>query len=1117
MSDSSSTAGSRAKSSSKSNSFDEVLADVLLAWEEGDRGAVERAVEKFPQYRHELHLFFRQSADLHQEFAGLHDDPESSNSLPTVREAIPQARLFDEQSWKRIQFHHYELRGKLGQGGMGIVYLAYDQVDDRLVALKLSRHLNTYSQEDVSRLRFEAQAAARLDHPHIVPVFDSGEHQRRYFISMKHIVGGSLKELAIGSQSEEVSRLLMVARAVQHAHDCGILHRDLKPSNILVDELGLPHVTDFGLAKLLDSHQGLTQTGVRVGTPQYMSPEQAAGETPLTVASDIYSLGLILYERLVDRRWSHGGSAIGTERKSLPESQNFNLLSQHCDRRLQTIVSKCLKLEPRNRYESCRELSHDLDCWLRGEPISTRPEGSLARSLRWMGRHPLQTLTYGSVTTLLLLAVGLLIHNLQIRSHARIIEYVTHIERARVELLEQQPGWSQRALAAINSAEPLAFSRDQMHELNSLRANASMGLDVGMPQFSIPLENTRVVRFHPQQPWMFIAQKLSNIPGLPAVIVVVDSHTGRRLQEFPVVDSDGNDELGVTDLVFTDEGRRLWVITRASHLLAFNVESLAKREVAFQVDFTDHKLERLVSVGLDDSLVVLGRDEQDSFYLWSVSSETGSIRAEQAFPDGIADISAASDLNCVIISQPGQLCWIDPGSLSTIKTLNTTPSAGMLAYHGGLVALYARTTVFLYDAVTGQELGQLTPPPSGFPLARWDSPISFSESGELLALADNLRNQLHFWSTTDLVYLQSTHLDDSQFNNICFQFSNAGQVAASGGGRTTVFNLRGSALHPIARGNRVMCDVSVSRNVKSMTVVREESPEIALIEVYDMEHKSISRSTRFEVAGFPDYYQARIEASDNGSQLAVLRCEPRLTPHLSRYNIDGKLLNSYGPLAGFRNMAFDREGILWASRGASLFGWGNSGPQDHPWQWSRSVVPHEPRRSANFCCILSMDNQRMILGDEVGRMVCLRGKENPRVELDIALGDAPIRCAACEPNSSRLAIGDGNGQVFLIEPDAVPIRPVGFDAHWSGVSALAWTACGHLVSAGLDQTVRYWSVDDSNLPPQMVLKLALRGNVRRLFPDLYHNAEDSTHDLLMFREGSFALERLELERRLLSE
>ncbi len=274
-------------------------------------------------------------------------------------------------------FGQYELQAELGRGGMGVVYQAHQPSLGRSVALKMLRSGDGASAEEVSRFRFEAEAAARLEHPHIVPLYEVGEVGGRPYFTMKLVRGTTLaRRLADGPlpPRESAEVLAVVAEAIDFAHSQGVLHRDLKPSNILIDEQDHPHVSDFGLAKQFDSAASLTRTGAVIGTPAYMAPEQAAGgRGELGPASDVYSLGAILYQMLTGRPPFQAASPVDTvllvlEQDPLPP----RVLNPKVDRDLEMIALRCLQKLQELRYATAGELAADLKAYLAGEPISAR-------------------------------------------------------------------------------------------------------------------------------------------------------------------------------------------------------------------------------------------------------------------------------------------------------------------------------------------------------------------------------------------------------------------------------------------------------------------------------------------------------------------------------------------------------------------------------------------------------------------------------------------------------------------------------------------------------------------------------------------------------------------------
>ena len=274
----------------------------------------------------------------------------------------------------------YEVLDELGRGGMGVVYKARQKSLRRTVALKMVLRGQLASNADLARFRHEAESAARLSHPGIVPVYEVGEENGQPYFTMKYVSGTTLsKRLADGPMPPRDAAALLaeVCRAIHFAHCHGVLHRDLKPSNILIDEEGRALITDFGLAKRITGDADLTHTGAILGTPSYMAPEQAAGNRgEIGPATDVYSLGTILYQMLTGRPPFQAASPVDTvllvlEQDPLPP----RLLNARADRELEMIALRALQKPPELRYASAEAMAADLDAYLAGEPISARSAG----------------------------------------------------------------------------------------------------------------------------------------------------------------------------------------------------------------------------------------------------------------------------------------------------------------------------------------------------------------------------------------------------------------------------------------------------------------------------------------------------------------------------------------------------------------------------------------------------------------------------------------------------------------------------------------------------------------------------------------------------------------------
>jgi serine/threonine protein kinase/Tfp pilus assembly protein PilF len=306
-------------------------------------------------------------------------------------------------------FGDYEVQGEIGRGGQGVVYRARQKSLNRTVALKVIGLGHWATEAHLKRFRREAEAAASLEHPCIVPIHEVGERDGACYFSMNLVEGSQLDEVVkrepmlVRRAAELIAKL---ARAVHYAHEHGILHRDIKPGNILLDKNGEPHLTDFGLARLVEAESTVTGTVEVLGTPSYMAPEQAVGKNAeVSSVTDVYGLGAVLYQLLTGHPPFAGGTTYETIKLLLEtEPRQPRLLNPKIDRELSTICLKCLEKDPQRRYSSALALAEDLEHWLKHEPIRARRSGFFTHARKWVRRNPSTTVL---VTLLVVLAGGL--------------------------------------------------------------------------------------------------------------------------------------------------------------------------------------------------------------------------------------------------------------------------------------------------------------------------------------------------------------------------------------------------------------------------------------------------------------------------------------------------------------------------------------------------------------------------------------------------------------------------------------------------------------------------------------------------------------------------------------
>jgi WD40 repeat protein len=307
-------------------------------------------------------------------------------------------------------FGQYELLEEIGRGGMGVVYKARQLPLGRLVALKMVLAGGHTGAPEVARFRTEAEAIARQQHPNIVQIFEIGEQDGLPFLSLEFCSGGGLDRKLAGTPlpPQEAAQLVEVlARAMEHAHRHGVLHRDLKPANVLLTEDGTPKITDFGLAKKVEE-AGQTATGAVMGTPSYMTPEQALGKSDkLGPTTDVYALGAILYECLTGRAPFKAATALDTVLQVINEEPVPPMqLNAKVPRDLQTICLTCLRKEPGRRYAGAVALAEDLERFQKGVPVRAQPVGMVERSWRWCRRNQAVALLVGLVALLLVLGTA---------------------------------------------------------------------------------------------------------------------------------------------------------------------------------------------------------------------------------------------------------------------------------------------------------------------------------------------------------------------------------------------------------------------------------------------------------------------------------------------------------------------------------------------------------------------------------------------------------------------------------------------------------------------------------------------------------------------------------------
>ncbi len=605
----------------RESALDVVYCEYLLRDGMGEAPTAAEYRARFPDLGKEL----AQQIEMHRLL-------EDSNQLTAIHEPDGWAKTTVQDKRPRVDkpgnwptIPGYEILGRLGRGGMGVVYKAWQDRLYRIVAIKMVQASDADAPQALARFQTEGQAVARLQHPNIVQIYEVGEYDGSPFLVMEFADAGSLAQKLNGTPwpARDAAVLLeKLARAVHYAHQRGVLHRDLTPGNVVLFTDGTPKLSDFGLAKLLVGGTPVTETGAVVGTPSYMSPEQASGGGRTSgPAVDIYALGAMLFELLTGRPPFKAATPLETLAQvvhidPVPPRQ----LQPNVPRDLETICLKCLRKEPTRRYTTAGELADDLQHFLKNEPIQARPVGPVERVWRWGRRNPGWA---AALVLLLFTAIGAVIaaHHLagalqeseQAHEQAKRKLYRSRVDEARAKRLSNRPGQRQLSLALLDEARNLAgqlklgqaeFDRlrneivaclalpdlELVREWDGFPAGSfSVDFDDGMNLYARAdtQGNVSVRRIADDV-------ELASLPGTkePALVrfspdaqrLAVVSERNLRLwridDKTPIIDTSiGKHELGVSRFAFGMQGEQLAVIQGgAATIILFNAKTGAEIE-----------------------------------------------------------------------------------------------------------------------------------------------------------------------------------------------------------------------------------------------------------------------------------------------------------------------------------------------------------------------------------------------------------------------------------------------------------------------------------------------------------------------------------------------------------
>ncbi len=685
---------------------------------------------------------------------------DSASNYPPIGETLDGgARTNVSTKTGDAHFGDYLLVGEIARGGMGVVHRARDLRLNRTVALKMILGGRVVSAECIQRFHSEAQAAARLEHSGIVPIYEIGQEGDQHFFTMAYIDGGSLAQRVKSGPlpPDEAARLVKeIAVAVHYAHAHGVIHRDLKPQNILLDGDGHPKVTDFGLAKITDDDAGLSTTGDVMGTPSYMAPEQATGQVhTVGPLADVYSIGAILYCLLTGRPPFQAASILETLRQVKEvDAVSMRVLNPAVPRDLDTIAMKCLQKSPAKRYASARLLAEDVERFLEGRNILARPTGVVERTWRWCRRNPLATGIIALCLTLVLFAGVLLDYRNRLASadaaqHAAeevadAQTYFALVNKVREASSTPRPGWTWTAFDNLKAAAAIPTKLRDDLDLRNLSMQTLMQVDLRELTVLDPGDGAQLkgIAFDPAGRRLAVG-KLKG--GLNLEVFVYDTETLQRVQllsQSTVADSlsklmslNKRYQDGVRSVAWSPDGKLLAVGTRQGTIFVWNTAAADTKPVSWRAHESDVES---MAFSADGRTLFSNHKDLKQWNVhdnWkSVPTSSGQVHHFAVHPGGrFVALNDAAHLKLGVVDRQ--------------ETLQHWPDrhlVGRVAYSpdGRLLAVESADGLKILDARVGNELATLRDDTTNARLAVYH--VSFAANGTLLVTLDDDR-RLRLW------------------------------------------------------------------------------------------------------------------------------------------------------------------------------------------------------------------------------------------------------------------------------------------------------------------------------------------------------------------------------------
>ncbi|MFO0877439.1 MAG: protein kinase [Gemmataceae bacterium] len=1044
-----------------------------------------------------------------------------SDSQPTDHLKAAEPLQDDQSSSLNLVFERYHLHRVLGRGGHGIVYLAEDPRLKRLVALKIPRLEVLFHPDLRRRFLAEAQTASRLEHPHLVSVYEASEIGSVCYVATAYCPGPTLAEWLRKHPDPIPCRvvaelIVILADAVAYMHSRGVLHRDLKPGNVILQganlvvsqsltlaDLGTPRICDFGLAKNLNDSLGDTGSFAIIGTPAYMAPEQAEGRTAdISVATDIWALGVILYEVLTGQvPFGKGAPSEVLRRIHQADPDPISRRCQGVSPDLETICRKCLQKDPKERYATAAELANDLRNWLEGKPVLARRHSVLERLLLWRKREPGLAAAFAialvSLMTVLVAGAWFLVRMEEVRIRAeQETERREEAEKlAGVRLFysglvtmngreaRRPPGWTWDNLREVAALAPLASTPEEQAQLRSEAVAALASPDLRLVRKVAPGFHAYHAAYHPNGRWLALVQGVpSENENSPMKVLLVDANEGAILRTLSFPSSErfrkltGRSE-STRSLAISPDGQFLVVGTRHGQLHLWNLAHASDQALSWEGCQLNGNINRVAFS--PDGQVIFSLSEKGGLKRWAIHQPVRRSTVQE--PNHVTDLAACSPPGTLYCQAEGRLLRLEKETWIPVACWWDYPTMQRLAIfpgeqHGVFRGL--DELLHIHDFLKGERIATLL----GSDDTLHMNGIAISPDGRLVARMSADPGQLHLWEAGSARLVARIPIPRGG-RAVAFH-PNGHQLVVSAGDGALIFELPTNEDYAVTAilagsihatrfaedGNSLMALLlpGVGNEEMKYAVCTSIDPDIRTPQVNNRRELFYLNKGGGRSFGVLSIRQSGILAMVE-SELHVWSSDhlnkPVLNPVLDRIPMEG--------------LASGPDGRVWLATSYDLQVQKGPGQPSFTPFWASS---DRDRKFGQHLQCLAAGRSWMVAGRRDGACMVIDAN-TMQVYTHWSPCDSRILCLSMSSDESQCLVGTERGKVLLVSmPDGRLIQEL--PSHADQVKGVAFLDDNTVISAGLDGELKISSNNGSLLvrwrAPGPIQALSLSNDKTRL-------------------------------------